>query len=189
MRILLINNDTKRLDELKLLLQSHEVTETTPTLISDGLTKQNDLIILTGSHKMSVIGNDTFFKREIELIQNTDKPVLGICLGLQIISYAYGGWIDRMPVKHQGVKHIQVVGHDLMFDGRESFKVYASHRWMVDKIDHPLVGLARSADGWEIVKHANKKIYGFQFHPEVFEGDCSDGKWLFERVIQVFDEK
>jgi len=152
--------------------------------IAQGDGEKYDLIILTGSHKVSLAGHEQYFGKEIELIKTTTKPIIGICLGLQIIAYTFEGFVDRMPVKHHGVKEIKVVGHDPMFGERESFKVYASHRWLVERIDFPLMGLARSADGWEIVKHANKKIYGFQFHPEVVEENCTDGKWLFERVLQ-----
>lgn len=184
MNILVINNETKRIDELRVLLQNHAITEITPMHVSQGDDEKHDLIILTGSHKVSLAGHEAYFGKEIELIKSCPKPIIGICLGLQLIAYAYEGFIDRMPAKHHGVKDIKAVGHDPMFGERESFKVYASHRWMVERIDFPLIGLARSADGWEIVKHSSKKIYGFQFHPEVTEGGCTDGKWLFERVLQ-----
>ncbi|OGK62349.1 hypothetical protein A2334_03020 [Candidatus Roizmanbacteria bacterium RIFOXYB2_FULL_38_10] len=185
MNILVINNETRRIDELCILLQNHIVTEITPMHISDNDVAKNDLIILTGSHKVSLIGHEAYFNKEIELIKSCSKPIIGICLGLQLIAYAYEGFVGRMPAKHDGIKNIQVVGSDPIFGEKSSFKVYSSHRWMVERIDFPLIGLARSEDGWEIVKHSNKNIYGFQFHPEVQQKNILDGKWLFERIVQT----
>ena len=189
MNILVINNETKRIDELRILLQNHVIIELTPMHISQEVVAKSDLIVLTGSHKVSLAGHEAYFSKEIELIKSCPKPIIGICLGLQLIAYAYEGFIDRMPAKHHGVKDIKAVGHDPMFGERESFKVYASHRWMVERIDFPLIGLARSADGWEIVKHSCKKIYGFQFHPEVTEAGLHDGKNLFEKTLQNLYQK
>ena len=185
MNVLVVNNETKRIDGLKELLQGHTVSEITPFHITPEGVEKSDLILLIGNQKSTLVGQEAYFEKELELLRSTQKPIIGICLGLQIIAYAFEGFVGRMPMKQPGIKEVKVIGHDPLFGEKESFKIYSQHRWMVEIIDFPLVGLARSGDGWEIVKHATKKIYGFQFHPEVMEQNCTDGKWLFERVLNL----
>jgi carbamoylphosphate synthase small subunit len=50
------------------------------------------------------------------------------------------------------------------------------------------VGLANSIEGIEIIKHKDKPIYGFQFHPEMFP-NLSDGDELFANIVKIVQNR
>lgn len=92
-----------------------------------------------------------------------NKPVLGICLGLQMMNEIEGGLVSAYypPVhgktsaldsKLINFNHVQVARyHSLKCDMADLFEV-----------------LATSEDLPMIVRHKNKKWLGMQFHPESF---------------------
>ena len=61
---------------------------------------------------------------------------------------------------------VTVVKDDPLFCGRKSFEAYDAHRWIIDEIGSGLEVLATSLHGPEVIKHGDRSIYGFQFHPE-----------------------
>lgn len=58
-----------------------------------------------------------------------------------------------------------------------------SHHWGVKNVSEDLEVLGTSKDSIEIVKHKMKKIYGLQFHPELFS-ELTQGDELFKAIIQ-----
>jgi len=140
--------------------------------------------MLSGAPTLSVIGNETLYAKEVELIKNCSKPIIGICLGFELIAYAFGAGLERMDVKEEGIVDIEILQEDTIFSNILDFKVYEAHRWVVKTLPECLIGLARSKDGFEVVKHKEKKIYGLQFHPEIFvESTC--GSEIFNNLIKL----
>ena len=60
------------------------------------------------------------------------------------------------------------------------------HKWHIKEVNSVLIPLAKSAKGIDIVKHVNKKIYGFQFHPEITEPK-NDGEIIFKTCLDVIN--
>lgn len=147
-----------------------------------------DLIILSGGHTLPVIGNEDKFEKEIELIQNADIPILGICLGFELIAHAFGSTLRGLKNKEEGIVEIYPTMASPLFDGVESFQVYEKHRWVVDMIADELVELARSEDGIEMVRHNSATIYGFQFHPEMFVLETV-GDEIFRNFIKEVEKE
>ncbi|RLI99955.1 MAG: hypothetical protein DRP06_02685 [Candidatus Aenigmatarchaeota archaeon] len=83
MKILLVNNLTKHLEELQEILKPHKITtvhfQELPKNYSDF-----DYILLSGGSKYKVKNNEKIYKQEIELIKKSEIPVFGICLGFDI---------------------------------------------------------------------------------------------------------
>lgn len=166
-KILIIDNGSKQLDKLKKLLDNHDVTVIKREAIY--LPVGNfDLIILSGGGEYSVINDTEVFKKELELIKNVQVPLIGICLGSELVAFAFGATLEKSPVKKRGFVDIKTVGAESPFDKNKTIKVYESHRWSIKELGDNLVGIAKSDDGWEIVKHKIKSIYRLQFHPEMF---------------------
>jgi len=115
-------------------------------------------------------------------------PVLGICLGHQILGRAFGGEVRRGESGEYAAVDIEVVEEDDLFMGLERrLVVWESHRDEVSRMPEDFVLLARSeVCAVEAMKHKTKRIYGVQFHPEVnhtpkgfdllknFAGVCSE---------------
>ncbi|UXS67506.1 aminodeoxychorismate/anthranilate synthase component II [Staphylococcus chromogenes] len=97
-------------------------------------------------------------------------PILGVCLGFQLICEYYGGDIVKAPSPVHG--HTTEMFHNQMdlYEGLPSpFKVMRYHSLMVDAetVHSPLVVTSQNEEGIIMgVKHENYPIYGVQYHPE-----------------------
>ncbi len=167
MNILLINNITRFLHPLKNVLKPHEVTITDFNCISPEDAGNYDAIILSGGHKFDVKSHDKEYSKEIRIIKNSNTKILGICLGFQLICHVFNCKLEKLPKLEKGILDIKIIRQDKILEGISSLKVFEDHRWAVKNVK-PLMPLAKSKDGIEIIRHPNKPIYGMQFHPEMF---------------------
>ncbi len=165
MKILLVNNLTKHLEELQEILKPHEITtanfQNIPKNYSDF-----DCIILSGGSKYKVGGNDKIYKQEIELIKNSKIPVFGICLGFELICRTYSEKLEMLKEKKRGLTDLEIIEKDPLLKGIKKLSVFEAHRFYVKEVKN-LILLAKSKTGVEIIKHREKPIYGVQFHPEI----------------------
>ena len=167
MRILIIDNETLHIRELQNLLKDHNITTIKRAELPLKNQAEFDLIILSGSTDNSVVNNPQLYSHEIALVKNTEIPILGICMGFEVIAYSYGATLKELPYKESGVVEVIVTNQDPIFGGLNKFTAQENHRWVVTKLCEPLQELAISRDGVEVLRHRTKQIYGFQFHPEV----------------------
>ena len=113
-----------------------------------------------------------------------DKPVLGICRGLQFINAALGGtlWQD-LPSQHPSeIIHRQTAPYDAPSHevrllpgspleallGRESLGVNSYHHQAIRDLAAPLEAMAMSPDRLiEAIRHPGRRfLWGVQWHPE-----------------------
>lgn len=183
-RVLLVNNGTSYLEQLRTLLSGCEVTVVAYSDIDLITLDSFDVIVLSGGHAFFVDGNSAKLSREIDLVRRCPKPILGICYGFEVIAQTYGAKLELMSKKEHGFLDIQITkpGH-IFQDMPLHFQVFESHRWVIKKVDSQLIELARSKDGVEAFKHKKKPIYAVQFHPEMFvEKSC--GEEIFHNFLK-----
>lgn len=186
MKILIIDNGSRYLDKLKLLTAKYDTfTKKYSEIAKSDLTIFN-LVILSGGHHYSVVGHESEFTQEIALIKNAKVPILGICLGFELIAYSYGARMEKMVAKEKGLLELLQTLPDPIFANLPDIVVFESHRWVVSSPGASLIPLAISKDGVEIIKHKTKPIYGFQFHPEMFP-DQTAGDELFANFIKIVE--
>ncbi|MDE5779184.1 MAG: aminodeoxychorismate/anthranilate synthase component II [Lachnospiraceae bacterium] len=108
-----------------------------------------------------------------ELLQTYSQPVkiLGVCLGHQAICEAFGGQVTyAKKLMHGKQSAIAFDENDSIFKGiSEGIKIarYHSLAGDADTLPECLKIIATTDDGEVMaVKHKEKDIYGFQFHPE-----------------------
>lgn len=184
MKILFVDNGTKYSNELKSLLK----TAGEVTVINDIARLDNshnfDLVVLSGGHQHSIIGHHDYYQKEINFIKNCNQPLLGICLGAELIAYTFGAKLEHLDKDEKGIKTITVLQNDGLFNDLKDFKVFESHKWAITKLSDDLLGLAKSQDGYEVIKHKDLLIYGFQFHPEMFENKTVGAK-IFNNFLKL----
>lgn len=166
MRILLIDNGTTLLEKLRTLIPGEEIV-CQPQNIFPSESHNFDLIILSGSKDRTAVYDSEHFKKETELIQNSQTPIIGICLGCELVATAFNGTVKRLTERHSGIREISVVSDDIIIKIKKGdiLEVYEGHRWIIDEAPRFEV-LAVSQDGPEIIRHVTRPIYGLQFHPE-----------------------
>ncbi len=97
-------------------------------------------------------------------------PILGVCLGHQLIGYHYGAQVCKGPSPIHG--KTSLVHHDnagLFLNLPNTFRVTRYHSLIVSETDFPssLKITARSEDGVIMgIAHRYLPVYGVQFHPE-----------------------
>ncbi|MCE5701876.1 aminodeoxychorismate/anthranilate synthase component II [Staphylococcus pseudintermedius] len=97
-------------------------------------------------------------------------PILGVCLGFQLLVTYYGGKIIHAPRPVHG--HTTRISHDQspLFQGLpEQFEVMRYHSLMADPmtIAKPLVVSAQNEQGIVMaLRHMSRPIDGVQYHPE-----------------------
>tara|TARA_Y100001970_G_C14234983_1_gene861269 strand:- start:2954 stop:3529 length:576 start_codon:yes stop_codon:yes gene_type:complete len=122
----------------------------------------------------------------LELIKkNINIPVLGICLGHQVIGQAYGGSIIQCnEIMHGKIDDINHNGNKIFSGIKKNFKATRYHSLIVDKKKLPkeLEIIAETNNRTIMgISHKKKKIFGLQFHPESigsYEGKKIIGNFL-----------
>lgn len=125
-----------------------------------------DKVILSGRRKNSKEIN-VANSRIVRYCYESEKPLLGICYGAEIIALTLGGSLRKMPSHVQGRFTLAVAErNDLTEDSRE-LQVYESHRYCVARLPANFRSQASSENcAHELFSHESKKIFGTQFHPE-----------------------
>lgn len=141
-----------------------------------------DGIILGGGPSIENIGNCK------EIIENANVPILGICLGHQIIADVFGGETKSAELESYAQIEINILEPAGLFDEMgDKIKVWASHKDEVVTLPDDFDILADSEMcSIEAMKHKSKPIYGIQFHPEVQH--TPQGGELFENFYKICQE-
>lgn len=127
--------------------------------------KDYQSVILSGGPNS--IGSDQRLKFD-EKIFELGIPVLGICYGMQLMSDYFGGTVDSNVVKEYGQNEVTIDTKSPIFDGlEEKQQVLMSHGDTVKIAPNGFEIIAKSGDAIAAIGNESKKMYGFQFHPEV----------------------
>ena len=95
-------------------------------------------------------------------LKKFDKPVLGICSGMHVISLIFNSKIKRKT--NIGLNPISFTKNFLGYTGKK--EVYELHNnYIIPSTDFQIY--AKSKGTPQAIKHKGKKIYGVLFHPEV----------------------
>jgi GMP synthase-like glutamine amidotransferase len=144
--------------------------------------------ILSFGGAQSAVGPDASLVPEVELLREAvaaGVPVLGICLGGQLLARALGAEVRRSPRRTVAWHELEPLAEDPLLSG----PVLGLH-WNEDVFDLPpgaveLLGPRR--EGVEAFR-SGERAWGVQFHPEVgaptLEGwYATYGAWLAEAGV------
>jgi GMP synthase (glutamine-hydrolysing) len=128
-------------------------------------------------------------------------PVLGICYGLQILAHRTGGLVEAADDREYGRALLKLERDDPLFadlPGGAQRVVWMSHGDRVLRLPEGYVVLATSESSpFAAVRHAERPIWGVQFHPEVVHTEggreilanfvhriCgAEGSWTMEAFV------
>jgi carbamoyl-phosphate synthase small subunit len=114
-------------------------------------------------------------------VMSSGKPVLGICLGHQILSLASGAKTRRLPHGHRS--HNQPV---FSLPEKHAYMSSQNHRYAVEKKsiqeDWELWFVNANDDSVEGLRHKTKPMMSVQFHPEASSGP-NDTSWIMDKFV------
>ena len=150
---------------------------------AEKLTDYKAVILSGGPNNIGEEQRLGFDKKIFEL----GKPVLGICYGMQLMSDYFGGIVDSNIVKEYGQNEVKIDVTSKIFEGlEESQNVLMSHGDTVKNVPEGFKVIAKSGDAIAGIGNENKKLYGFQFQPEV---DLTEnGMKMFENFLRKVAE-
>ena len=138
--------------------------------------KINSEDILRNKYKKIVIspgpGNPNQAGNCLKIVNNLYKkiPILGVCLGHQVIGQVFGGQIVRAKnLMHGKTSKIQHKNKGLFKNIQKNFIATRYHSLVVDKKNFPkdLIITAETQNKTIMgLMHKDYNIHGFQFHPE-----------------------
>ncbi|WP_240612556.1 anthranilate synthase component II [Brumimicrobium salinarum] len=102
----------------------------------------------------------------------SEKPILGVCLGMQAIGECFGAKLENMETTYHGIADSIFIKDqsDILFSQLpQSFVVGRYHSWCLSSLNFPSSLIVTSIDGYGTImsiRHRDYPIYGVQFHPE-----------------------
>jgi carbamoyl-phosphate synthase small subunit len=122
-----------------------------------------------------------------EILDTTDLPVFGICLGHQMLALALGGTTLKMNHGHHGANHpvkeistgkveITSMNHGFAVDGQS----------LPDDVEETHVSLFDGSNCG--IRAKNRPVFSVQHHPEASPGP-QDSFYLFERFVASMNDK
>jgi carbamoyl-phosphate synthase small subunit len=123
----------------------------------------------------------------IKQLMETEIPILGICLGLQLMSLAAGANTFKLKFGHRGQNH-----PCLDLRTKRCFITSQNHGFATEKKSIEGSGfectMVNANDGTlEAIEHRTKKIFAVQFHPEASPGPYDTG-FIFDKFISAMNE-
>ncbi len=140
-----------------------------------------DGIVLSGGPDMDRAG------RSPEYLDG-DRPVLGICLGMQLIAKELGGSVGAGDYGGYADVNVEIVDDEdpLVGSLAPKTRVWASHADEVKTVPDGFTRTAKSdVCGVEAMSNPEAGLYGVQWHPEV--AHTEQGQEVFENFLAVCD--
>ena len=102
-------------------------------------------------------------------IFNLGIPVLGICYGMQLMTYMLGGEVQRAEKREYGVTQVHINNKSKLFDTfNNENECLMSHTDFVSKLPEGFENIGYTAHCPNAaMQNTEKNFYGIQFHPEV----------------------
>ena len=115
-----------------------------------------------------------------DFIFKTGLPILGICYGMQALTYSLGGQVDPSAQREYGPAQIEPATQSTLLDGIS--KVWMSHGDRITRMPQGFSVLARSGNSpFAAIGDLMRKYFGVQFHPEVHH--TPNGEKLLKRFV------
>jgi GMP synthase (glutamine-hydrolysing) len=110
-------------------------------------------------------------------------PVLGICYGVQLLSYFLGGKVEPSARREYGAAQVKVLSPGRLLNGLpDEFPVWMSHGDHVTAAPPGFEVTAATGSALGAIEDQARHIYGVQFHPEV--AHTPNGKEILSNFVK-----
>jgi GMP synthase (glutamine-hydrolysing) len=126
---------------------------------------------------------DTDAPKVDDRVFHYDKPVLGICYGLQLITHKLGGKVSAADKREYGHADVEVLNGSRLFkDVPQNLNVWMSHGDDAKELPPGFHLVARTPNAAiAAIENPDKQIFAIQFHPEVHH--TKHGKDLLRNFV------
>lgn len=154
---------------------------------------------------------DSFELELFNVVMTQQKPIFGICRGIQVMNVALGGTlVQDLPTQHPGATDVGHRQHERgvvasqpshqvsaalpdlfpIFDG-DTLSVNSFHHQAIRDIAPPLCAVATSPDGLveAVVMRDRRDVFGVQWHPELMFDTHDEHLRPFRLLVNAAAEK
>ena len=136
-----------------------------------------------------------------DVIREASQPILGVCGGHQQIALAFGARVDLMKrtapgegyegaFRERGYLPVELIGNGrasaIFRDLPQSITVWHSH---CDEVKNLPPDFRQTATNEtcpiQAMEHANRPLFGVQFHPELFDSEQPDGRRIIDNFLDL----
>ena len=132
-----------------------------------------------------------------DVIKHASQPILGVCGGHQQIAIAYGAEVGLMgrvepgegyngAKRERGFLPIENTGEGLFKDLPSEITVWHNH---CDEVKDLPNGFRATASNEtckiQAMQEKGRRVYGVQFHPELFDDDHPEGRHVVENFLKL----
>ena len=132
-----------------------------------------------------------------EVIQRASQPILGVCGGHQQIALAYGADVGLMgraepgegyegAKRERGFLPVKNTGEGIFKGLTKEITVWHNH---CDEVKELPNGFRQTATGdtcpIQAMQEKGRRVYGVQFHPELFDDEHPDGRQIIENFLAL----
>lgn len=181
--IQLINayKDKKKIENLYKFLKKYSDVCTSEDFV---FRKNISGIVISGSERF--ISENEYKDEWIDFVRNSGIPILGICYGMQLISYSFGAILEKKE-RIKGLRKINIIKKKGIFEGLpEEPYLPESHYERVIGVSDIQEITAISKTGIEGIEIKERKVFGTQFH---FERSRKYGGIIIKNFLRIIDEK
>lgn len=152
-----------------------------------------DYIILSGrfsGHALTFEQMLDIYENLIEWIKISNVPILGICMGHQLICAAFG--VKTMPMNTEfgeyGFTELNHCGNHALTEGvPQYFHCMEMHKCQVESVPNEFDLIASSENcKVQMICHKVRPIVGTQFHPELNTDAQQDGLLILRKFFDTF---
>ena len=109
------------------------------------------------------------------------KPVVGICLGHQILGKVFGGKTSKLKFGHRGGNHpVKDLEEDRVFITAQNHGYYVSEVPECMKVTQ----INLNDNTVEGMRHKELPVYSVQYHPEACPGP-KDSTYVFDKFLEL----
>lgn len=170
MKGLIINHETKYIGKLMHLFKGCDVMNYIN--FNAERAESYDYIILSGG-PIDIDGEN--IKEEKTWLSETHKPILGICLGLQILCLVYGEKMNKFSANRKINENLRFVD--------TNYNMFYNHTYYFSKIPENFVGEIKN-NVVTYMKHKTKPVLAFQGHPEMTEQGEKIKDFFLEKIVK-----
>ena len=102
-------------------------------------------------------------------------PILGICYGLQLMSWKLGGKVERAERREYGFARLEFSPQSQLLGGLPApLRVWNSHGDHVTAVPPGFEVTGRTENAISVIENPQARMYAVEFHPEVHHTDHGD---------------
>jgi GMP synthase (glutamine-hydrolysing) len=112
-----------------------------------------------------------------------ERPMLGICYGMQLMAHHLGGKVAPGGKREYGHGNLSKIHKSALFEGLPTtFKVWNSHGDKLTRFPNGFKAVAHTENSeYAAIEHREKRLFGLQFHPEVHH--TPKGREILENFV------